>query len=277
MATTVARIDQSDPAALGNRIGLFAMTQYPATRTATSSPPSSGGIDIKTLAITAASSAAAAFVCSRVWASGTLAAAAFTPVLVAVIREALDKSTEVVVKAVPVRGVVRSAEPEGLQPLQAASPEWAAEESPLAGEDPAGRVAQPGAIAYHRAGGGGRKWRIAIVTGLLGFLIAAVLFTVPELVAGRSASGGGRDTTLFGGRESSTPAVTTTTTTAPTKTVTTAPQRTVTVPPQTVTTPAPAVPTPVPQESTTTPAPTTTTPTEPPPAQQPPPPEAPPG
>ena len=255
------------------------MTQYPATRTATSSPPSSGGIDVKTLAITAASSAAAAYACSRVWASGTLAAAAFTPVLVAVIREALDRSTEVVAKAVPVRGVVRSAEPEGgLQPLRAASPGWAAEESPLVGEDPADRVAQPGEIAYHRAGGGGRKWRIAIVTGLLGFLIAAFAFTVPELVAGRSASGGGRDTTLFGGkqREISTPAVTTTTTTAPGKTVTTAPQKTVTVPPQTVTTPAPVATTPVPQESTTTPAPTTT-PTEPPAVEEPPPAEVPPG
>ena len=56
----------------------------------------------------AVSSAGAAYVCSRVWASGTLAAAAFTPVLVAILREGLSKSTEVVVKAVPVRGIVRS-------------------------------------------------------------------------------------------------------------------------------------------------------------------------
>ena len=57
-----------------------------------------------------------------------------------------------------------------------------------------------------------RGWRLAVVTGLLGFLIAAVVLTVPELVAGRSASDGARDTTIFGGggkdRESSAPATT---------------------------------------------------------------------
>ena len=253
------------------------MTQYPASRTAVGQPASSGGIDIKTLVITAASSAAAAFACSRVWASGTLAAAAFTPVLVALIREALNKSTEVVVKAVPVpvRGVVRSAEPEGPPSPEIDRSEWFAEDSPLAGEDPAERVAQPGEIAYHRAGDSGRRWRIAIVTGLLGFLIAALVFTVPELVAGRSASGGGRDTTLFGGKQRDGAPATTTTTTTPTKTVTTAPQRTVTVPPQTVTTPAPATTTPVPEQTTPTPESTTTPP--PPVAEPPPAGEVPPG
>ena len=261
------------------------MTHYPATRTAAPPSPSSQGIDIKTLLITAVSSAAAAYTCSKLWAPGTLAAAAFTPVLVAVIREALAKSTAVVAKAVPVRGVVRSAQPEGprlpggawsaadLADAGAAEP---AGGEPLPVEDPITRVAQPGEIAYHDAGRRRRNWRVAIVTGLLGFLVAAVLFTVPELVAGESASGGGRSTTLFGGSKGATgtPADTTTTTTTPTKTVTTPEEETVTVPPETVTTPPPAVTTPeeeVPQEA---PAPTTTTP---PPVAEPPPAEVPPG
>ena len=285
--------------------------------TTTSSPPASSGIDVKTLWITAVASAAAAFVTSKVWAPGTLAAAAFTPVLVAVIREALAKSTAVVARAVPVKGVVRSATPAGPQPVdrevaggwaaaepagREASGGWAAAEpagreasggwaaadlvaaeSQPGGlpypEDPATRVAQPGEISYHGSGAKrARNWRVAIITGLLGFVIAAVVFTVPELVAGGSASGSG-GTTLFGGkqRDKSTPAVTTTTTTAPAKTVTTPPQSTVTVPPQTVTTPPPAA-TRVPEgdSQTTVPEPETTTPV-PPPVAEPPPAEVPPG
>jgi hypothetical protein len=265
------------------------MSQYPATRSAsTTSSSTSSGIDLKTLFITAVSSAAAAYATSKIWAPGTLAAAAFTPVMVAVIREGLAKSTDVVTKVVPVKGVVRSARPEGpaAPTADAASGDWsaadliAAEPPPpgalLAG-DPAARVPQPGEIAYHRAAVGrrARNWRVAIVTGLLGFLVAAVVFTVPELVAGSSASGGGRDTTIFGGnhRSSATPAVTTTTETTPTETtsvqtVPTVTQPAVTVPPQTVTTPEPATP----QQAN--PAPTTTVP---PPVAEPPPAVVPPG
>ncbi len=239
------------------------------------------GIDLKTLWITAASSAAAAYVTSKVWAPGTLAAAAFTPVLVAVIREALAKSTAVVTRVVPVKGVVRSTRPDGssYEPnMTAASVDErppSAAQPPQPPGDPAARIAQPGEISYHGSNTRARNWRVAIVTGLLGFVIAAVVFTVPELVAGGSASGGGRDTTLFGGgkqRDNATPATTTTTTTVPVKTVTTPPEESVTVPPETVTTPPPTVTTdpgePTPQPETTT---------TPPPVAEPPPAEIPPG
>jgi hypothetical protein len=185
----------------------------------TTSSTASSGIDLKTLWITAASSAAAAYATSKIWAPGTLAAAAFTPVMVAIIREGLAKSTAVVAKAVPVKGVVRSARPEGPQPLEtAASGSWSAADlggEGLAAADPATRVAQPGEIAYHSARRA-RHWRVAIATGLLGFLVAAVVFTVPELVFGGSAAGGGRGTTLFGTpRDRATPAVRTQTVTTP--------------------------------------------------------------
>jgi len=188
---------------------------------------------MQTLWITAAASAAAAYVTSQIWAAGTLAAAAFTPVLVAILKEGLAKSTRAVTQAVPVRGVVRSARPQGPEPYDpaAAGDPTAAQLAP-SDEDLAGRVAQPGEITYHGTPRGSRGLRVAIVTGLLGFLIAAVVFTVPELVAGGSAAGDGRGTTIFGGGDSKrrAPAVTETTTTEST-TVTTPPERTVTLPP----------------------------------------------
>jgi hypothetical protein len=220
------------------------------------------GIDLPTLLITAVASAGAAYACSKVWAPGTLASAAFTPVLVAIIKEALARPAQVVTKAVPVRGVVRSTPP----PPQAGT-------QPGAPEPPAlDRVPQPGEVTYYHQtpgvgggparGGGRRRWRVAIITGLLGFVVAMLVLTVPELVAGRAASGGGRSTTLFGGQEHKQP---TRTTTAPTKTVTVK-TRTVIVPAPTATATTPTETTTAPTATSTTPTTTTTTPipTEPP-------------
>jgi hypothetical protein len=288
---------------------------------------------MKTLLITAAASAAAAYTCSKIWAAGTLAAAAFTPVLVAILKEALAKSTDVVARAVPpVKGVVRSARPgqsaaassasdgvagAGESPLPpgaaaaalegrprndpAAPATWAAGSAPpshvdpanpatwvaspgasptgaAAGDldlgDPADRVPQVGEVSYHGTSARGRGWRLAIITGLLGFLVGAVIITVPELVAGGSAAGNGRETTIFGGNTHphATPATSTTktvtTVTTPTQTVTAPPAKTVTVAaPATVTTTTPVKPkTATTQQApaqTTTVAPTTTEPVAP--------------
>ena len=140
------------------------------------------------LALTTVASAAAAYTCSKLWAPGTLPSAAMMPVLVALIREGLTRPTEAVTRAVPVRGVVRSAgSPEEPRSESGASPGAATPTAPpaIGGEPPGGGIT--------------RRWRPAIITGLLGFLVAAVVLTVPELVAGGSASGGGRGTTFFGG------------------------------------------------------------------------------
>jgi hypothetical protein len=204
-----------------------------------------GGVDLPTLVVTAVASAAAAYVTSQIWAPGTLAAAAFTPVLVALLKEMLVKPVEVVTRAVPVRGVVRSASSTG-------EPADAPHEKPEAIE---ARIAQLGeAPGSSRPGRARRNWQLAVITGLLGFIIAAVIITVPELVAGSSASGGGRDTTFFGGEKGASSAptdTTTTTTTTPDETETVPPASTVTVPPpaETITVPPPS-PTPVPEEQT---------------------------
>jgi hypothetical protein len=207
-----------------------------------------GGIDLLTLAITAVASAGAAYVTSEVWAPGTLASAAITPVLVALIKEALAKPAVVVTRAVPVRGVVRSSTPGDEPP------------APPAQVDE--RVAQHGEIHGSSKSFGRRAWQTAIVTGLLGFLVAAVIITVPELVSGKSVTGGGGKTTLLGGdRKPAKPATTTTTTTptqtetAPTETITVAPVETTTVPPAETTTPPPAETTTVPPPEETTPVP----------------------
>ncbi len=230
-----------------------------APRSSTSS--SGGGIDIVTLLITAVASAVAAYVCSKVWAPGTLASAAFTPVLVAIVKEALAKPAQVVTQVVPVRGVVRSAQPhDPYEPGAAPEPTMVAPPAPAEGPPPMERVPQHGAVSYHSSGPStsARRWRLAIITGLLGFLIAAVVFTVPELVAGNSAAGGDRSTTLFGGQKQNSTAPTETTT-VPGRTVTVPPPTTVTVPVPAQTTPqAPAVTIP---PATTAPAPATTTPT----------------
>ena len=213
-----------------------------------------GGVDLPTLLVTAVASAAAAYVTSQVWAPGTLASAAFTPVVVAVLKELLSRPAEVVVtRAVPVRGVVRSTTP-GDEPPAAAVP------SAL----PAERVPQHGEILGSSVAPRRRSWWPAILTGLLGFLVAAVIITVPELVAGSSAAGGGRDTTFFGGHGRAGDRAPATTTTTPTETETTAPADTVTIPPPaaTVTVP-PAETTPVPPAETTTVPPTETTPAAP--------------
>ncbi len=207
--------------------------------------------------MTAVASAVAAYVTSQIWAPGTLAAAAFTPVLVALLKEALFKPVEVVTRAVPVRGVVRSAsaagEPDG------------APETP---ESIEARIAQLGEAPGSSRPGTRRGWQVAVVTGLCGFILAAVIITVPELVSGNSVFGGGRDTTLFSPKKSasSTPTDPTTTTT-PSGTDTTEtvpPASTVTVPPPaaTITVPPPAPSTTVPEEEEPALPPTETTPEE---------------
>lgn len=196
------------------------------TASTTSGPRSSSSkVDTQTLFVTAVASAIAAYACSKLWAPGTLVAAAFTPVVVAILKDVVGRSTDVVTRAVPIRGVVRSAAkppsdgagaPTEVQPPPVIPPVVGAPfGDPLAppivqpplvdlasdvGEDPTARVPQPGQVTYHDAGNGRRKGlRVAIITGLLGFLVATVVLTVPELVAGGSASGDGRGTTLFGG------------------------------------------------------------------------------
>jgi hypothetical protein len=65
------------------------------------------------------------------------------------------------------------------------------------------------------------RWRLAIVTGLLAFAIVVAIYTVPDILAGRSITGNGQPTTFFGAtRTVSTKASHTSTVTATTSTTT---------------------------------------------------------
>jgi hypothetical protein len=240
--------------------------------------PARSSVNPLTLLIAAVSSAAAAYITSKIWQSGTLIATAMTPVIVALVREALEKPVDRVTtlgaQIAPTRTRASASSPTsstGLgDPTVVQSPD----------PDPT-----HGPMTVHRTGGRlSRRWvRVGIVTGLLAFVIAAVVYTVPELIAGQSAGNGDRATSIFGGssrdRGSRTPSTTTTSTdetetTQTTDTTESTPEEegapTVTEeaePTVTVTTPAPAATTPqatVPQA--TTPAPdasgTATTPDE---------------
>jgi hypothetical protein len=204
--------------------------------------PPQQGIDLMTLLLTAVASASAAYITAKVWAPGTLASAAMTPVIVALVKEGLRKPTEVVTAAVPSR-VVR-----GRTQESAALPDDLTEQL-RDGAPPPYPPPRPGAE-----------------TGLLGFIVCVVVYTVPEVIAGGSVGRPGHSTTLFSRGSShhrSSKGTTSTTTTGTTSTpAQTATQTTQTVT-QTVTTPAPAASTettppaaaaPAPQQTTTTPA-----------------------
>ena len=220
-------------------------------------PPQRGGLDIGTLVVAAISAVAAATVVSRLWQAGTVWATAMTPVIVTVVKEALDRPAKrvssIAARAAPplARATRAVAEP----PPEAYAP------PPPVGPDPGLTEMR----VYRRERATGRRWKLAIATGLLAFVIGVAVMTLPELVAGRSVVSGTHHTTIFGGHRSRAASKTTTTTEKKTTTTgdsvststgtqpqdtTTQPNTTTTAPNATTTTAPPAA-TPTPQSSTT--------------------------
>jgi hypothetical protein len=220
-------------------------SQGPSTRLQTPPPPPpaapDGGLDLTTLLLSAVASAVSAYVTAKIWAPGALASAAMSPIIVALVKEGLRKPTEVVTAVVPTRtgrrGYTRdtAALPDDLtEHLQAGAPP--PYPPPLPG-------AETGPVSVYSTRSRRLRWRLAVLTGLLGFVVCVVVYTVPEVIAGGSIGRPGHSTTLFSGgghstRSSKGTTSTTTTDTTPTPAQTqTQPAQTVT---QTVTTPAPA-------------------------------------
>jgi hypothetical protein len=224
-------------------------------------------LSVSTLGVAAISSAIAAYVTSKVWQGGTLISTAMTPVIVSIVKEFLDrpasKITEVSSRAVrrtpgyspSTPSAERFDEPDGIV-AQVHEP------APV----PTRGAGQPTAqepSRYRVYGTKRKRWRLAIVTGLLAFVVVAAVMTVPELVSGSSLFNS-NGTTLWGGqtRHHSSTTTTTTTTTSTVTTPTTTPTQTVTVQTTTPTTTTPTTTVP------TTAVPTTTTPTQTTPAPQ---------
>ncbi len=212
--------------------------------------------NVRTLVIASIASAAAALITSQFWIRGTPIAAALTPIIVTLVSELLHRPTEKIAQRM-------TAETDAL-------PEAAGAEPPPPSEETAPRPAPDTDFKVYRTGSARRKriaWATVLTTGLLAFVIAAVVLTVPELIAGGSIGGRDRATTLVpskqkksDGDDAKSP--------PDQETVTDEQTVTETVPsePETVTETTPSAPqsqtTPTtPQQ--TTPPPTTTTPTTP--------------
>src|SRR4051794_10232468 len=171
-------------------------TPHTRTRRHDAPPPpprsSGGGLDLLTLVIASASAVVAALVVSHFWGAGTIAATAATPVIVALVREGLarpaQRITEVSARAPTAASRVLGARSEAAGPTIVAEEDGAGD--PQAGED---RV-------YRGAGRSRRAWKVALLTGLVAFVVAALAITLPELVAGKAILGGSsHKTTLFRG------------------------------------------------------------------------------
>jgi hypothetical protein len=249
-------------------------------------PRAESGIELTTLVISALASAAAAYVTSKIWAPGTLFSAAMSPVIVALVKEGLRKPTEVVANVVPTvvpsparwtrggasePGLVVDPDPARIDPDPLRAEAGAAAAQPSASQPEAPHVLLPpvaggesGPVRVHSTRARRLRWRLALVTGILGFAICAVIYTVPELVTGRSISGHKHSTTLFSHRKSKKPRLTRPTvlptrkpTTATSTTSTSATETTRTV----TTTKTVTAPTTTTTTSTTVPTTATTTPT----------------
>jgi hypothetical protein len=239
-------------------------TQRPGPQPAPSPPAQEAGIDLTTLFLSAVASAAAAYVTSKIWAPGTLFSAAMSPVIVALVKEALRKPTEVVTAAVP--SVARPLRGGSTWRGSGTGPPVRQEELPddlsdhLAGGapppyPPPQRGAGAGPVRVYSTRGRRLRWRLAVVTGLLGFAVCVVVYTVPEVIAGKSVGRSGHATTFFPGKtkKKSTSTTTTKTGTGTSTTTTTAP-KTTTQPAQTVTQTVTTPAVPPATDTTTTPA-----------------------
>jgi hypothetical protein len=222
-------------------------------------PAPEAGIDLTTLFLSAVASAAAAYVTSKIWAPGTLFSAAMSPVIVALVKEGLRKPTEVVTSAVPAlpRPASFGRSPAGPPRVHEPLPDDLGDHLEAGAPPPFPPPApghEAGPVRVYSTRGRRLRWRLAVVTGLLGFAICVVLYTVPEIISGKSVGRSGQATTFFPGKtkhksKSTTTTITTTTSTqqtqtAPSTTAKTTPEKTTTEPAQTVTqtvtTPAPA-------------------------------------
>jgi hypothetical protein len=177
----------------------------------------SEGLNLQTLVVAAVASGVAAILVSHVWKDGTVLAAAMTPVLVSILKEALQRpmQSEVVrrsasrvssVATAPARRVTSA----GSRSAGGSSATRTYEPPPATGNGNGARndvVAAGPRRDYSTAGGSragfltrlrGTHLKIAIATGLLAFVVAAVVITVPELLFGGAVSSG-HSTTIFGG------------------------------------------------------------------------------
>jgi hypothetical protein len=164
-------------------------------------------INLRTLVIASAASATAAVVTSQLWIAGTWIAAATTPVLVTLISELLHRPTDRIAERLTTDRPALRREP--VEPPETVTPR--ADEPPPPREPaPSGGPVEsgPGPVRIYRSSAVSprrRKIAVGVVLGTsaLALLIAVVVLTVPELLAGGAIGKSDSRTTLFrGDRES---------------------------------------------------------------------------
>jgi hypothetical protein len=173
-------------------------------------------LSIQTLLISALAAGGAATIVPMIWQAGTVIATAMTPVVVALVSEALRKPVQRVSTVAPrvarrtgTGAAMRRYDPDAARTREPANvgargrgperyeplPPGRRGDGPrLPGDDPFGlRAADTGGSRRPRL-------KIALVTGLLAFVLAAAVVTASELtIFGGSVSGKRGATTLFSG------------------------------------------------------------------------------
>jgi hypothetical protein len=151
--------------------------------------------NLRTLVIASAASATAAVLTSQLWIAGTWLAAAVTPVLVTLISELLHRPTERIAERLTAdRPALRR---DRVEPSEPATPPPVDQPAPPSEPGPAPvRVYRSSAAKPRR-----RKIAVGAVLGTsaLALLIAVVVLTVPELLAGGAIGKSDSRTTLFRG------------------------------------------------------------------------------
>lgn len=232
-----------------------------------------GGLSVQTLIIASLASLTAAIVVHKLWQGGAIFGAAVTPVIVALVSEALRKPTQKVTAIREERFQRTGSGPRVRREGERAAPATRAQR-PAAPPPPEFERPDPFGIwqadrPSWRDRLRGRPLKVALATGLAAFAIVAFALTGSELVFGGGVGGGGDRLTIVpgkqkkgkGDRERDREQQRTPTTEQPAQTTPAAPQEeqpeeevppaettppAQTTPPPTPTTPAPEAPAPAP-------------------------------
>ena len=171
-------------------------------------------MSLQTLLISSLAAVAAAIVVPMFWARGSLLATAITPIIVAVVSEALNRPAKVITSTVPkvTRRSATGAALRSQQPTGVGARGDGPEQLPPRREDPFGLYEEERPRRRF-------PLRLAVITGLLAAVIGASVVTASELaVFGHQIGNTDRSTGLLGGTPSKT--ATPTATATPTETAT---------------------------------------------------------
>lgn len=165
------------------------------------------GLSLQTLVIAAIASGIAAVVVSHLWSGGTVLAAAMTPVIVTIVKELLTRPMESEMVRKPVAQVGRIASERLSVPARRGPRGTVVKPPPPPPPHTDGAYSDGAQFTPIRTYGKPSRRRVhlklALVTGLLAFVIAVAALTLPELIFGGAVSSG-NSTTFFGGGSSST-------------------------------------------------------------------------